>query len=446
MRPPRLPAPLAPAPSPPPAACGRDERLRPFVAGVSVLAAAGRQIGRRRDERKLKVSDMLARAFAAEGVDHLFTLMGDANMYWSTAMAELPGMKVVHARHEHCAVAMADGYARATGKVGVASTTCGPGFTQIMTALTIAARGNVPIVVFAGDSPLAAAVVPAADRHGAAGARLRRALRRGQAHRPPARQRARGLPGGAARAAAGGAERADGHAEAGLAAPHRLHALLRPGARGAAAGARSRDRRPRRRHDRRGREADHDRRPRRHPVGRRPGAGSAGAASRRADGDVAARQGPVRRQSLRARHRRRLRQRLRARALRRGRPGDRRRRGARPLHHRGRLPLSRRAHHPDRHQPARPVAGPAHRRPARPRRRPRRRRGDRGAHEAARRLAHRLPHQRDGQADRGRFARQQGIPGAAQHRSTRARWWSSSTTRCRRTGRSWSAPATTSAW
>ena len=37
---------------------------------------------------KLKVSDMLARAFAAEGVDHLFTLMGDANMYWSTAMAE----------------------------------------------------------------------------------------------------------------------------------------------------------------------------------------------------------------------------------------------------------------------------------------------------------------------------------------------------------------------
>ncbi|HEY2876266.1 MAG TPA: thiamine pyrophosphate-binding protein, partial [Reyranella sp.] len=106
---------------------------------------------------KLKVSDMLARAFAAEGVDHLFTLMGDANMYWSTAMAELPGMKVVHARHEHCAVAMADGYARATGKVGVASTTCGPGFTQIMTALTIAARGNVPLVGFAGDSPIAAA-------------------------------------------------------------------------------------------------------------------------------------------------------------------------------------------------------------------------------------------------------------------------------------------------
>ncbi len=46
---------------------------------------------------------------------------------------------------------MADGYARATGKVGVASTTCGPGFTQIMTALTCAARANTPMVIFAGD-------------------------------------------------------------------------------------------------------------------------------------------------------------------------------------------------------------------------------------------------------------------------------------------------------
>ena len=102
---------------------------------------------------KLQVSDMLARAFAAEGVEVLFTLMGDANMYWSSAMAKLPGVKVVHARHEHCAVSMADGYARATGKVGVASVTCGPGYTQIMTALTMAARGNIPLVVFAGDAP-----------------------------------------------------------------------------------------------------------------------------------------------------------------------------------------------------------------------------------------------------------------------------------------------------
>ena len=106
---------------------------------------------------KLLVSDMLAKAFAAEGVDTLFTLMGDANMYWSVTMSQTPGVRVVHARHESCAVSMADGYARATGKVGVASTTCGPGFTQIMTSLTMAARANTPLVVFAGDAPIAAA-------------------------------------------------------------------------------------------------------------------------------------------------------------------------------------------------------------------------------------------------------------------------------------------------
>ncbi len=105
---------------------------------------------------KTQVSDILAQAFAAEGTDILFTLMGDANMYWSAAMADNQGTKLIHARHEHCAVAMADGYARATGKIGVASVTCGPGYTQIMTALTMAARGSIPLVVFAGDAPIGA--------------------------------------------------------------------------------------------------------------------------------------------------------------------------------------------------------------------------------------------------------------------------------------------------
>jgi acetolactate synthase I/II/III large subunit len=103
-----------------------------------------------------RVCDVLAQAFAAEGTGVLFTLMGDANMYWSAAMADNHGTRLIHARHEHCAVAMADGYARATGAVGVASVTCGPGYTQIMTALTMAARGNIPLVVFAGDEPIGA--------------------------------------------------------------------------------------------------------------------------------------------------------------------------------------------------------------------------------------------------------------------------------------------------
>lgn len=101
--------------------------------------------------------DVLTQAFVAEGVDTMFALLGDANMYWGAAMAQKQKVRVVHARHEHCACAMADGYARATGKVGVATVTCGPGFTQTMTALACAARSATPMVVFAGDSPSNAA-------------------------------------------------------------------------------------------------------------------------------------------------------------------------------------------------------------------------------------------------------------------------------------------------
>jgi thiamine pyrophosphate-dependent acetolactate synthase large subunit-like protein len=49
---------------------------------------------------------------------------------------------------------MAAGYHGATGRVGVASVTCGPGFTQIMTALASASRNHVPLVVFAGEPPM----------------------------------------------------------------------------------------------------------------------------------------------------------------------------------------------------------------------------------------------------------------------------------------------------
>ncbi len=102
----------------------------------------------------LPIYEVLAQAFAGEGVDTLFNLMGDGNMHWATAMSKIEGMRVVHARHEHCACLMAMGYHSATGKTGVASVTCGPGVTQITTALATAARAGVPLVVFAGESPI----------------------------------------------------------------------------------------------------------------------------------------------------------------------------------------------------------------------------------------------------------------------------------------------------
>src|SRR5436305_10524517 len=87
-----------------------------------------------------KLYEALAEAFLAEGVDTQFVLMGDGNMHWSTAFGKLPGVQTVHVRHEHVTVAAATAYHVATGKVAVASVTCGPGLTQVMTALPAAVR------------------------------------------------------------------------------------------------------------------------------------------------------------------------------------------------------------------------------------------------------------------------------------------------------------------
>jgi thiamine pyrophosphate-dependent acetolactate synthase large subunit-like protein len=79
--------------------------------------------------------------------------MGDANMNWASRLAQ-QGCRMIYVRHEHCAVGAAMGYARKAGDVGVATVTCGPGVTQLITALPAAVRAHLPLVVFAGEAPL----------------------------------------------------------------------------------------------------------------------------------------------------------------------------------------------------------------------------------------------------------------------------------------------------
>jgi thiamine pyrophosphate-dependent acetolactate synthase large subunit-like protein len=104
-------------------------------------------------EAPLKVHQALAEAVRAEGVDTMFGLMGDANMaLWSEI--QLRGIAQIHsARNEAGAVAMADGYFRATGQPGVATVTCGPGLTQIGTSLVAAARNRSALVLLTGEWP-----------------------------------------------------------------------------------------------------------------------------------------------------------------------------------------------------------------------------------------------------------------------------------------------------
>lgn len=103
----------------------------------------------------MKVHDMLARVFLQEGVETVFALLGDANINWAADMAAR-GAGLIQVRHEHCAVAAAMAHARKTGRPGVASTTCGPGLTQVLTALPAAVRARIPLVIFAGETPLGA--------------------------------------------------------------------------------------------------------------------------------------------------------------------------------------------------------------------------------------------------------------------------------------------------
>jgi thiamine pyrophosphate-dependent acetolactate synthase large subunit-like protein len=102
---------------------------------------------------KRHVYDVLAQAFTQEGVRTCFALLGDANMNWAARLAE-QGCRMIYVRHEHCALASAMAYARKSGEIGVATVTCGPGLTQIITALPAAVRAQLPLVVFAGEAPL----------------------------------------------------------------------------------------------------------------------------------------------------------------------------------------------------------------------------------------------------------------------------------------------------
>jgi thiamine pyrophosphate-dependent acetolactate synthase large subunit-like protein len=101
----------------------------------------------------VKAYELIADALAQEGADVVFALLGDGNMLALAALVDRHGARLVNVRHENAAVAMADGWARTSSRVGVCSVTCGPGLTQVGTALTAAVRNRTPLVLFAGEVP-----------------------------------------------------------------------------------------------------------------------------------------------------------------------------------------------------------------------------------------------------------------------------------------------------
>jgi thiamine pyrophosphate-dependent acetolactate synthase large subunit-like protein len=96
----------------------------------------------------------IARATHDHGVEIMFGLMGDANLFMVDSFVREWEGRFVPAAHEGSSVLMALAYAHVTGKVGVATVTHGPALTNAMTALTEAARAHTPMVILVGDTPV----------------------------------------------------------------------------------------------------------------------------------------------------------------------------------------------------------------------------------------------------------------------------------------------------
>ncbi len=95
---------------------------------------------------------LFVESLKALGVRHIFSLPGTGIMSLLEALAEAPDIQTITARHEQIAAHMADGYARVSGKQGVALVSRGPGAANTLVALTCAYPACSPLVVIAGQT------------------------------------------------------------------------------------------------------------------------------------------------------------------------------------------------------------------------------------------------------------------------------------------------------
>ena len=98
-------------------------------------------------------AEIVVRCLAEEGVEFVFGYPGGAVLNIYDAIFKQDKFKHVLVRHEQAAVHAADAYARATGRVGVALVTSGPGVTNAVTGIATAYMDSIPIVVVSGQVP-----------------------------------------------------------------------------------------------------------------------------------------------------------------------------------------------------------------------------------------------------------------------------------------------------
>ncbi|MDR2127983.1 MAG: acetolactate synthase 3 catalytic subunit [Burkholderiaceae bacterium] len=119
------------------------------MKSAAATAALARGAGRPKSE-ELRGAEILIRALQAEGVKHIWGYPGGAVLHIYDALFRQKTIQHILVRHEQAAVHAADGYARATGDVGVALVTSGPGVTNAVTGIATAYMDSIPLVVISG--------------------------------------------------------------------------------------------------------------------------------------------------------------------------------------------------------------------------------------------------------------------------------------------------------
>ena len=123
------------------------------ISKAELASAAAASSGLGNQTQELMGAEVLIKALQAEGVKYIWGYPGGAVLYIYDALYKQDTMQHVLVRHEQAAVHAADGYARATGDVGVALVTSGPGLTNAVTGIATAYMDSIPMVIISGQVP-----------------------------------------------------------------------------------------------------------------------------------------------------------------------------------------------------------------------------------------------------------------------------------------------------
>ena len=123
------------------------------IASASAASHSSKSHGTTSSTLELRGAEILVKALQAEGVKYVWGYPGGAVLHIYDAFYKQDTIQHVLVRHEQGAVHAADGYARATGDVGVALVTSGPGVTNAVTGIATAYMDSIPMVIITGQVP-----------------------------------------------------------------------------------------------------------------------------------------------------------------------------------------------------------------------------------------------------------------------------------------------------